>query len=377
MDGTGMKLTPGRLFCFFLSITLFFSVSMASENPISSAPFGKTSDGQEVILYTLKNKAGVEIGILNYGATLVSIRVPDRDGKTADICLGFDSFDPYPAKSPYFGCVVGRYANRIAKGKFTLEGKTYTLATNNGPNALHGGIKGFDKQIWKAEILPSPANAIRFSRTSPDGEEGYPGTLQASVTYTLTEDNSLKMDYEAVTDKTTVVNLTNHAYFNLAGAGNGTILGHVLTLNADAYTPVDSTLIPTGEIKKVEGTPMDFRKPAAIGARIKETGGDPYGYDHNYVLNKTAAGTPVAIVEEPTSGRWLKVYTDQPGIQFYSGNFLDGLAGKGGKTYPQHSGFCLETQVFPDSPNHANFPSAVLKPGQTYKTTTTYQFGAK
>jgi aldose 1-epimerase len=342
--------------------------------------FGRTADGRSVELFTLTNKNGMQVALSNYGAMVVNLLVPDRNGKFADVSLGFDSLKPYFTKSPYFGCIAGRYANRIAKGHFNLDGKTYQLATNDGPNHLHGGVRGFDKHMWSAEVVRGLPSSVRFTLHSPDGEEGYPGNLVATVTYTLTDRNQLRISYEAKTDKPTVLNLTNHTYFNLAGAGNGGILGHKLTLHADRFTPVDGTLIPTGEQKRVGGTPMDFRRPTPIGARIKDVGGKPGGYDHNYVLNKVpfAKRSLAAEVYEPGSGRVMKVYTDQPGIQFYSGNFLDGtILGKGGRTYHQYDGFCLETQHFPDSPNQPKFPSAVLRPGQTYRTTTVYSFSTK
>jgi aldose 1-epimerase len=325
----------------------------------------------------------MSVSIMTWGATVVRLLVPDRNGRLDDVALGFDRFAPYPTKSPYFGCTVGRYGNRIAKGKFTLDGKSYQLAINNPPNALHGGILGFDKRIWKGEILNGAVPAVRFSRVSPAGEEGYPGMLTTSVTYTLTPKNALQIDYRATTDAPTVLNLTNHTYFNLAGtkAGDakihGLILDHQLTLHASRFTPVDATLIPTGKIQPVAGTVMDFRRPHRIGERIQQVGGKPVGYDHNYVLNKCPFGGPCVAAEvfEPTSGRRMKVFTDQPGVQFYSGNFLDGtLIGKGGRTYPQYSGFCLETQHFPDSPNHPEFPSVRLDPGKDYRQTTVYRF---
>ena len=352
------------------------AINTGNAEPITMKPFGQTTKKEPVTLYTLTNKGGMSVSIADYGATVINLMVPDKAGKLDDIALGFDTLEPYFTKSPYFGATIGRYGNRIAKGSFKLDGKTYQLAQNNGVNALHGGLQGFDKQLWKAEPLKGEQPAIRFSRVSPDGEEGYPGTLKVSITFVLTDKNELEISYEATTDKLTILNLTNHTYFNLAGSGGGTILDHVVTLHADAFTPVDSTLIPTGEIKKVEGTPWDFRTPKAIGKDIKATGGDPIGYDHNYVLTK---GAPVAAeVYEPTSGREMKVITDQPGVQFYSGNFLDGkVAGKGGKLYPQYGGFCLETQHFPDSPNQPNFPSTELKPGETYKTKTVYVFSTK
>jgi aldose 1-epimerase len=370
-----------RLFaCLLLPAAMAISLQAADAGSATVKPFGKTSAGQTVDLFTLTNKNGMKVTLSSYGATVVNLLVPDKNGKLADVSLGFDSFAPYQTKSPYFGAIVGRYGNRIAKGRFTLDGTTYQLATNNAPNHLHGGVKGFDKRIWKGTILPSKEPSVRFTLHSAHGQEGYPGNLDAAVTYTLTGRNELRISYEATTDKPTVLNLTNHTYFNLAGAGNGNILGHQLKINASRFTPVDPTLIPTGELKKVEGTVMDFRKPTTIGARIKEVGGTPVGYDHNYVLDKTPhLGLALAAeVKEPASGRVMKVFTDQPGIQFYSGNFLDGtIAGKGGKTYEQYTGFCLETQHFPDSPNKPNFPSTVLRPGETYKSTTVYAFSVK
>jgi len=342
--------------------------------------FGKTADGQQVDLYTLSNDRGMEAAITNYGGIVVSLKAPAHDGSFADVVLGFDSLDGYLKEHPYFGAIIGRYGNRIAKGRFKLNGVEYKLATNNGENHLHGGIKGFDKVVWAARDVSTPqAAALELKYTSKDGEEGYPGNLDVTVIYTLTEDNELKIDYSATTDKDTVVNLTNHSYFNLAGEGNGDILGHEMMINAAAFTPVDAGLIPTGEIKKVEGTPFDFRKPAAIGARINAD--DPQirygkGYDHNFVLDRKGGGLELAArVVERKSGRILEVLTTEPGIQFYSGNFLDGsVKGKGGKAYQHRYGFCLETQHFPDSPNKPNFPSTVLKPGGKYQTTTVYRF---
>ena len=366
-----------RIAFAMLSTAIALSLQTANATPVTVKPFGKTSAGQTVDLFTLANKNGMKVTLSSYGATVINLLAPDKNGRMADVSLGFDSFAPYQTQSPYFGAIVGRYGNRIAKGRFTLDGTIYQLATNDSPNHLHGGIKGFDKRIWKGTILPSREPSVRFTLHSADGQEGYPGNLDASVTYTLTDRNELRISYEAATDKPTVINLTNHTYFNLAGAGNGNILGHQLKINASRFTPVDPTLIPTGELKKVEGTVMDFRKPTAIGARVKEVGGKPVGYDHNYVLDKTPhLGLALAAeVTEPASGRMMKVYTDQPGIQFYSGNFLDGtIAGKGGKAYDQYTGFCLEPQHFPDSPNKPNFPSTVLRPGETYKSTTVYAF---
>lgn len=350
---------------------------------MTTANYGKTKSGEEVKVHTLRNKNGMEVRVIDYGATIISIRVPDRNGEFADVALGFDRLSDYETKSPYFGCVVGRYGNRIAKGRFTLNGVSYSLATNNGPNALHGGLKGFDKAVWQAQTMQAPGGpSIKFTHVSKDGEEGYPGTLTMKMIYMLTDNNELRLDYVATTDKDTVVNLTNHSYFNLAGQGNGDILGHEMMLNAGNFTPVDATLIPTGELRPVKGTPFDFTKPTAIGARIAQNneqlqfGG---GYDHNWVLDREGDGLSLAArVTEPTSGRVMEVLTTEPGIQFYCGNFLDGtLKGKEGKVYQKRYGLCLETQHYPDSPNHANFPPTTLKPGQTYRTTTVYKFSTK
>jgi len=363
-----------------LAIVLALPALQAAAPSVTSTPFGKLPDGRPVTLYGLSS-GDLQVRVMDYGATVVNLITPDRDGRSGDIALGFESLAPYLTKSPYFGATVGRYANRIAKGRFTLDGRTYQLAINNAPNTLHGGKRGFDKQMWAAHILSQNPPSVRFSRVSPDGEEGYPGTLNVSVTYTLVKRDELKISYEATTDRDTVLNLANHTYFNLAGQGNGTILGQQLTLNADRYTPVDATLIPTGKIEPVAGTVMDFRKPVAVGARIAQVGGNPVGYDHNYVLNKSWLGGKVqwaATVYDPLSGREMKISTDQPGLQFYSGNFLDGtLPGKGGKTYPQYSTIVLEMQHFPDSPNQPNFPSTVLRPGETFRSTTLYKFSAK
>lgn len=342
---------------------------------IGTEPFGKIPEGQEVKLYTLANTNGLKARITNYGAILVSLEVPDKNGKLADITLGFDTLDGYIKGHPYFGAIVGRYANRIGAAKFKLNGAEYKLAANNGPNHLHGGIKGFDKVVWKAEyvLADSDGATVKLSYLSKDGEEGYPGNLTCTVTYTLTKDDELKISYEAETDKTTILNLTNHSYWNLAGQGNGDILGHELMLNADKYTPVDEGLIPTGEIKSVKDSPMDFTKPMIIGSRIAQVEG---GYDHNYVLNSGEQKIPLcARAYEHTSGRIMEIYTIEPGVQFYTGNFLDGsITGKAGKVYNKHYGFCLETQHFPDSPNKPDFPSVVLKPGDKYTTVTVYKF---
>jgi aldose 1-epimerase len=352
-------------------------VGVPQKGGVNMEPFGK-ADGQPVELYTLTNSKGMKAQIMTYGATLVGLWVPDRDGKLADVVLGFDDLQGYLKVHPFFGSTVGRVANRIAKGKFTLDGREYKLFVNNGPNTLHGGKKGFDKQNWLAE-RPMGVRAIRFVYKSPDGEEGYPGTLTASVTYTLTDDNELRLDYQALCDKATPVNLTNHSYFNLAGQGTGTILNHELTLEADKYTPPDDTLIPTGEIKPVQGTPLDFTKPHAVGERLDQLKGDPRGYDHNFVLNSGGKKLSLAArVREPKTGRVMEVLTTEPGVQFYTGNFLDGsVKGKGGVAYPKHAGLCLETQHFPDSVNHSSFPSTILRPGEEYRSTTIYKFSAK
>ena len=336
--------------------------------------FGQTPDGKQVDLYTLTNTGGIRARIISFGAILVSLEVPDRNGNLADITLGFDKLDGYLGEHPYFGGIIGRYANRIGKAKFKLDGVEYKLAANNDENHLHGGIKGFDKKVWKLEDIgvTTEGAMVKLSYISEDGEEGYPGNLACSVIYTLTEDDELKISYEAETDKKTVVNLTNHSYFNLSGQGSGDILGHEMMINADKYTVVDEGLIPTGENRNVKGTPMDFTTPMTIGSRIAQVEG---GYDHNYVLNSGGTLTLAAKVQEPTSGRIMEIHTDQPGVQFYTGNFLDGsITGKAGKVYKKHYGFCLETQHFPDSPNKPDFPSVVLQPGQKYATTTVHKF---
>ncbi|HYL55069.1 MAG TPA: aldose epimerase family protein [Gemmatimonadales bacterium] len=336
--------------------------------------------------YTLKNTHGMELRVLDYGGIIVSLAVPDRTGRVDDVVLGFDRLEDYERWSPYFGAIIGRFGNRIARGRFTLDGRTYTLATNDGPNHLHGGVKGFDKVLWDVspfERQDSKGLVLRYS--SPDGEEGYPGTLRTTVTYTLTEGNELIFDYAATSDRATLVNLTQHSYFNLAGAGEGDVMGHVLTLNAHSFTPVDSTLIPTGEIRSVAGTPFDFRAPTAIGARIGQDDEQlryGRGYDHNFVLDKDsgapASTTLAARVYEPSSGRVMEVHTTEPGVQFYSGNVLDGtLRGKRGTIYSRRSGFTLETQHFPDSPNHAEFPSTILAPGREYRSRTLLRFGVR
>lgn len=345
---------------------------------IKRSTFGNMKDGQTVDLYTLTNSHGMQVGITNYGGRVVSILVPDRQGKMGDVVLGFNHAAEY-GSDPYFGALIGRYGNRIAKGHFALDGKIYSLPLNNGPNSLHGGLKGFDKRVWSARELSQSPAALELTYQSKDGEEGYPGNLTVKVVYTLTEADELKIDYTATTDKDTVLNLTNHSYFNLAGQGNGDILKHEMMIHADRFTPIDSTLIPTGELREVAGTPFDFRKPTAIGARINEDNEQlkfGRGYDHNFVLNRKGSGLELAArVVEPDSGRVLEVLTTEPGLQFYSGNFLDGtIHGKGDKVYGQRSTFCLETQHFPDSPNHPNFPTTELKPGETYHQTTIFRF---
>lgn len=348
---------------------------------IDSAAFGALPDGRPVQSYTLTNTRGITLTAITYGGIITTLRTPDRSGTLADIVLGYDTLDGYLKTTPYFGAIVGRYGNRIAKGRFTLDGATYTLATNNGANALHGGLTGFDKVLWRAEPFDSAGRVgVAFSYTSKDGEEGYPGTLQARVTYSLTDSNTLVIDYVATTDKATPVNLTQHTYFNLAGDGAGPILDHRVTLDADAFTPVDSTLIPTGVLQPVAGTPFDFRTPKAIGARIAASDRQltiAGGYDHNFVVRRTAEGlVHAAHVLDPVSGRTLDVATTEPGIQFYTGNFLDGtITGKGGHVYQHRTGFCLETQHYPNSPNQPSFPGTILRPGSEYRSRTIYSFG--
>jgi len=346
---------------------------------VVKAAFGKLPDGTEIESYTLYNSRGASAKVITYGATLAELFMPDRHGKMGDVVLGFDDLEGYLGQHPYFGGTIGRYGNRIAKGKFTLDGKEYQLALNNGPNSLHGGQIGFNRRVWKAEELKDKDGAaVRFSYLSKDGEENYPGNLKVSVTYTLTNTDELKLQYSAETDKDTVLNLTNHSYFNLSGTDTGTILKYVLYINADKYTPVDSTLIPTGKIESVVGTPLDFLKPTEIGARIGEIK-DIGGYDHNYVLNGKAGTLRVAAkVTDPESGREMEVLTTQPGVQFYSAIGLNGsIKGKGGVAYEKYGAICLETQHFPDSPNHPIFPSTELKPGEHFHSETIYKFTAK
>lgn len=351
---------------------------------IKKLSFGKLPDGTPIHLYVLTNKNGMQAAITNFGARLVSLKVPDRKGKLADVVLGYSSVAGYLKDTAYFGAIVGRYANRIAKGRFKLNGVTYHLPINNGPNSLHGGPKGFENLVWQARELTGSKNpALELTLTSPNGDESYPGTMHVHVIYTLTEQNAVRIQYRASTDKPTIINLTNHSYFNLDGQGNGNILDTVLTINADKYTPTDKTQIPTGKIVSVKGTPFDFLKPTPIGARINENNQQlkiAGGYDHNWVINRDhKTGLVLAArAYSPKSGRVLSVYTTEPGVQFYSGNFLDGtLVGKGGKVYKYRYGFTLETQHYPDSPNHPNFPSTVLKPGQVYRQTTVFKFSTR
>jgi aldose 1-epimerase len=347
----------------------------------TSASFGKTADGTEIQLFTLTNAAGMKASISTYGGTLTSLLVPDKAGKLSDVILGFDNVSGYTSpeftkSNPYFGALIGRYGNRIAKGKFTIDGKPYQVGLNNNGNSLHGGTVGFNQKVWTAKPGTSAdGQTLTLTYLSKDGEEGYPGNLNVTVVYTLTADNALKIDYTATADKATPVNLTNHAYFNLALGQSKDVLAHQVTIPADRYTVVDASLIPTGELKPVKGTPFDFTTPHAIGERIAQV---PGGYDHNWALNQATGQHSAATVYEPTSGRTMEVTTDEPGVQFYTGNFLDGtLKGKDGVVYGKHAGFCLETQHFPDSPNQPKFPSTILKPGQTYHTTTSYTFGVR
>jgi len=378
-----------RYFKLFISLTfcllLFLSLIECSKKEtltmkIEKQPFGKTEDGTAVDLYLLTNANGMTVKITNYGGIVTSILVPDENGNFGDVVLGYDNLEGYLKNNPYFGCIIGRYGNRIARGEFTLNGNTYSLATNNEPNHLHGGIKGFDKVVWAAkEIKGEDTVGLELTYLSKDGEEGYPGNLSVKVSYTLTNDNALRIDYEATTDQPTIVNLTNHSYFNLKDAGTSPILDHELMLDADYFTPVDETLIPTGELRAVEGTPFDFKNPTKIGARI---GADDeqikfgLGYDHNFVLNGNAGELRLAgKLIESTAGRVMEILTTEPSIQFYSGNFLDGtITGKNGTVYSYRHGLCLETQHYPDSPNQPNFPSTVLNPGEKYQTTTVYKF---
>jgi aldose 1-epimerase len=350
---------------------------------VKKESFGNLPDGTPVDIYTMTNANGMEIRATNYGGIVVSLRVPDKKGNLDDIALGFDNLQGYLANTPYFGAIIGRYGNRIANGKFKIDGQEYTLAKNNGPNSLHGGLKGFDKVVWQAGQFQSSAGVgIVLTYTSKDGEEGYPGKLTAKVTYTLTDKNEWIIDYKAVTDKATPVNLTHHTYFNLAGEGKGDVLAHVLQLNASRFTPVDQNLIPIGELRPVKSTPLDFTQPTPIGARIDADDEQlhfGHGYDHNFVLEgKRNDPALAARVKEPVSGRVLEVFTTEPGLQFYSGNFLDGtIRGKRGHIYKKRYAFCLETQHFPDSPNHPDFPNTILRPGQEYQSRTIYKLSTE
>jgi aldose 1-epimerase len=353
--------------------------SEGEKNPrclVEKSFFGLMPEGDSVMLYTLKNEKDIEIKITNFGGIITEIHTPDRNGKSGNIALGFDNLEQYLAGHPNFGALIGRYGNRIGDAQFTLDGETYQLAANNGDNSLHGGIKGFDDVLWDAEVIACDERAaLQLTYVSPDGEEGFPGTLRTVVTYELLMDQ-LFITYEAETDKATPVNLTNHTYFNLAG--EGTILDHILYLEASKYTPVDDELIPTGEIANVEGTPFDFREPTPIGSRINEVGGNPIGYDHNFVLDKSGDEKVMAAkVKDPKSGRILEVHTTEPGVQFYTGNFLDGSLRNGDRVFVQYSGLCLETQHFPDSPNQPDFPSTILRPGEKYVTQTIFKFGVE
>jgi aldose 1-epimerase len=366
-------------------LILLFSTSMMvkAQGTITSQPYGTTAAGEAVEEYTLTNANRMEVKIINYGGVITSIRVPDRDGQWDNVVLGFDNLADYETRSPYFGNITGRYANRIAGATFTIDGTAHTLAANNGPNSLHGGVDGFDNRVWTAETVEGDGEVgLSLSYLSPDGEEGYPGNLSVTVVYTLTDNDEIRIDYTATTDAPTVVNLTNHSYFNLSGNGSGDIYDHILMVNADRYTPVDETLIPTGELAPVDGTPFDLRAGLRIGAGIRSN--DPQmilgrGYDHNFVLNREDDTSLVlaARLYDPASGRILETWTTEPGLQVYTGNFLDGtIIGSSGDMYRQGDAICLETQHFPDSPNQPDFPSTELRPGDTYQTTTVYSFSS-
>lgn len=378
-----MLLKRTALLLLYAIASLGLAPAAAGQAAPKRESFGRTMDGQAVDIYTLKNRRGAEARVTTYGGAVVSLKVPDRAGKFDDVVLGFDDIEGYQKTTTYIGSLVGRYANRIARGRFTLDGKEYTLATNNGENHLHGGVRGFDKVVWKARPLAARGgSALELTYLSKDGEEGYPGNLSVRVVYTLTDANELKIDYYATTDKDTVVNLTNHNYYNLAGQGSGDILGHVLTVNASRFTPTDAGAIPTGELRPVKGTPFDFTRPTAIGARIEQDEEQlklGKGYDHNFVINGRPGVLRLAArVSEPTTGRVMEAWTTEPGMQLYTGNYLDGSdTGKGGKPYRYRYGFCLETQHFPDSPNRPEFPSTVLHKGARFRSTTVYKFSAR
>lgn len=353
----------------------------AAKTTVTRAAFGVLPDGTAVASFTLTNASGASVTALDYGGIITSVRVPDRSGKLDDVVLGYDTLEGYLKDNSHYGAVVGRYGNRIGGARFTLDGQTYELAANNGPNSLHGGRKGFDKYVWKAEPFEREGLAgVMLTHTSPDGDEGFPGALSVSMTYTFNDRNELTIDYEATTDKATVLNLTNHSYFNLGGDGSGDVLGHRLTVNADRYTPVDEYLIPTGELASVAGTPLDFRTATAMGDRIADPGLKPAtGYDHNYVINRADASAVLAArVDDPNSGRWLEVFTTEPGVQLYTANHLDGSkAARAGRVYGRYGAFCLETQHYPDSPNKPSFPTTTLRPGETFKSRTVYAFGVR
>ncbi len=383
----GRACVYGGLFGSIAALSLSASGARAADT-ITRKPFGQTADGKALSLYTLTNARGAQVQITNFGGTITSIKVPDRQGRLGDVVLGYDSPAPYVANTggTYFGALIGRYANRIAKGHLVVDGKVYQLAINNAPNTLHGGKVGFNQKVWAAApVRAAHGVALALRYTSPDGQENFPGTLTVKVVYTWSDDNALKIDYTATTDKDTVVNLTNHSYFNLNGAGNGTILDNRMMINADRYTPVDAVAIPLGPLRPVAGTPFDFRRPTAIGARINQPNQQlefGHGYDHNFVLNGYRPGSSAprlaARAYAPRTGRVLTAYTTEPGIQLYTGNFLDGkIHGKGGKAYVRRGAFCLEAQHFPDSPNHPAYPTTTLKPGQAYRQTTVYQFSVR
>jgi len=379
---------PRRLSFYITSLILLACGTLLAQSAkhkpgVETKPFG-THDGRPITLYKLTNAHGMEVDAMNYGGIIVSIRVPDRKGEFADVVLGHESLEGYVPNPPYIGAVIGRYGNRIANGTFTLDGKTYTLPKNDGPNTLHGGTeKTFDRVVWDGEPLKGKTG-VAFSFLSKDGDDGFPGNLKVKVTYTLTDENAIVIDYEATTDKATPINLTQHSYFNLAGEGSGDVLNQEMMINADRFTPVDKNLIPTGELRSVKGTPFDFTKPTKIGARIDDSYEQlvlGHGYDHNFVLNRKSGDTGLVLAArayDPASGRVLEVSTTQPGVQFYTGNFLDGtVTGKQGHVYKRRNAFCLETQHFPDSPNHPDFPSTILKPGETFRSKTVFKFSAK